>query len=283
MWGQLVPTGTVVNHETIRTFDLVSTPVLDDRAVQELAQAMLEAAQSASEALGGVTRRMSTLELADTLDPIGRSAVVDQSGARFMVLDPLDGDSVLGLLHLTEGDATALADLFLGGPGRGAERRLTRIESMAITQLVGEIVAPIAAAATHRSLGAVRITETNDPEGLEEHLVRVGITVQVGSESIPGSLYVADPDKAGVSGGAEARKLVTSNVATMPIQLDIDLAAVNMPAADIHTLATGDVILFDVPTNAVATARHGRHRLLDGRVTDAEGRRFLEVTQVHTA
>ena len=251
--------------------------------MQELAQSLRDAGQESSEALGAVTRRESAVELGDTLDPVSRSVAIDEPGARFLVVDPLDADSVVGLLHLTDESAVALADLFLGGPGTGVERRLTEIETHGISRLTADVVAPIVAAATYRTLGPVRLIETSEPSGLEEFLVRVGLSLTVGSHSINASLFVADPDKVGVSGGAEARKMVTASVATMPIELEIDLAAVNMPASDVQSLATGDVIVFDVPTNAPATARHGRHRLLDGRVSNADGRRLFEVTQVRSA
>ncbi len=275
--------GSVVEHETIRTFDLVSAPALDDRAVQELAQSLREAAVSASEALGGVTRRESALDLGDTLEPVPRADVAELAGASFHVIDPLDSGAVIGLLHLDDEQAVGLADLFLGGPGRGVDRRLTSIETKAILQLMGEVLAPLVGAATYRSQGPVALVEANDVSGLEEHLVRLAITLAVGAESVEAALYVADPDKSGVSGGAEARKLVTASVATMPIELDIDLAAVNMPASDIRSLATGDVVVFDVPTSAPVVARHGRHDLLEGRVNESSGRRLFEVTKIHSA
>lgn len=69
----------------------------------------------------------------------------------------------------------------------------------------------------------------------------------------------------------------------MPLELDIELASVEMPAVDIGTLAVGDVVIFDVPADAPVTARHDSEPLFEGLVRVREDRRLLEVTGVRSA
>ena len=267
-----------MDDDTVRPVDLIAPPALDERAVLELARAMRAAVDNATEILGGITRRESLLTIADILEPAERAEVDDLLGSTFALRS---GGTILGVLHLDDTETIALADLFLGGPGKGEDRGATPIEIHVIARSIGAVLAPIVTTATFSAPGDLDVELDRDLAGLASFLVRSDLTLTVSETEITGGLYLRDPDRAGPAEAAST-PVVTSNAATMPIELDIELAAVDMPAVDIGTLAIGDVVIFDVPADAPATARHETKPLFDGYVRHRDDRRFLEVTTVRS-
>ena len=268
-----------MDEDNIRPVDLLAAPALDERAVKELARAMRAAVAEASETLGAITRRQSDLRLSDILEPAVRAELDELTGTMFAVRS---SGTTLGVLHIEDEQAVALADLFLGGPGSGEDRPVADIEVAVIAHAMPAILTPIVATATFTTIDGLAMESDKDLAGLAQYLVRSDITITIGAAEITGALFVRDPDRAGpVSSGQEP--VVTRGAATMPLSLDIELATVEMPAADVGTLAVGDVVIFDVPSDAPVTARYDDKALFEGRIEIRDDRRLLEVTGVRSA
>lgn len=262
----------------IRAFNLISEKALDDRAVEELAYAVAHAGTLGGEALGATTRRESELTFGDLLEPVDLAAVRSEPGARFLVTLASDPDVVLGVFFASETFAVALADLFFGGPGEGAERRLTDIEAQAISSLAGGAIAPVVGVLSGREGCHVALHPVKEAELDTPAIVKLSMQMTVGGSVIEAALFAPDPDGSSVDG--TSRDAMTAKVRTMPVEIDIDLARVEMAAAEVQALAEGDVIVFDVSQDTEVTARTGSEELLRGRVSETGGRRLLEVTQV---
>lgn len=266
-------------EENIHPVDLLAAPALDERAVKEFARAMRAAVSEATEILGGTTRRQCELTLSDILEPAHRAELDELTGTTFALRS---AGTTLGVLHVDEEQAIALADLFLGGPGVGDDRPVADIELAVIGRAMPAILAPIVGTATFSSIDSLEVQSDKDLAGVAAYLVRSDLSITIGKAEITGALYVRDPDRAGpVSGGQEP--VVTRSAATMPLSIDIELATVEMPAAEIGTLAVGDVVIFDVPSDAPVTARYDDKALFEGRVRVQNDRRLLEVTGVRSA
>ena len=280
MSALMAPTITAMEDDTVRTVDLIAAPALDERAVQEFARAMRTAVDNATEVLGGTTRRESELSISDILEPSTRSELDELVGT---MLALRGAGTTLGVLHLDDAQTVALADLFLGGPGTGEDRPAADIELHVIGRSMGPILQPIVSTATFTTVDQLDIVVDRDLNGLAAYLVRTDLTMKVGGVEVTAGVYVRDPDRAGPATDAMGGPVVTASAATMPIELDIELASVDMPAADIGTLAVGDVVIFDVPADAPATARHEATTLFEGQIHYDDDRRLLEVTSVRTA
>ena len=274
------PTVTAMEEENIQPVDLLAAPALDERAVQEFARAMRAAVAESTEILGGTTRRESELTLSDILEPAVRAELDELFGT---LLALRAGGATLGVLHLDDAQTIALADLFLGGPGAGADRPPADIELAVIAATIPSILSPIVGTATFTPIDGMNAIADKDLPGLANYLVRSDITISIGNSQITGALYVRDPDRAGPAVGSGQEPVVTSSAATMPLSLDIELASVEMPAVEIGTLAVGDVVIFDVPADAPVIARHDDKALFEGRVQLHNDRRLMEVTGVRSA
>jgi hypothetical protein len=264
--------------QELRTFDLMAEPVLDDRAVEELANAVGYAAVLGGEALGALTRRESELTFGDLLQPLGAEDARTRNGVRFTVTLTDDSDSVLAVMFATESAATGLADLFFGGPGEGAERRLTQIEARSVTASLGGVIAPVVAVLTGREGCKVQLKLVKQADLPAADLVELSFQVTVGDTTIDAALFVENPD--GSIAGTEFRDAIAKTVQDMPVAVNIDLAHVQMAAAEVQALSDGDVVVFDATPDDDAIVRAGSRELLRGRLGERSGRRFLEVTEV---
>lgn len=262
----------------IRAFSLVSERALDDRAVQELARGVAKAAVLGGEVLGAITRREATLSFGDLLVPIDGHAAESRSGVRFTITVEGDPDVTLAVLHTSESSAVALADVFFGGPGSGAERQITEIESQAISTSMGGVVAPVVAVLSGLEGCQIELHPVRDASLPAPKLVELTLQLQIGETTIDAALFAPDPDGARVD--LSSRDAMAETVKDMPVDVDIELASVEMAAVDVQALADGDVIVFDSAPDDDAVARSGTQDLLRGRIGEESGRRFLEVTEV---
>lgn len=262
----------------IRAFNLISEKALDDRAVEELARSVSFAAILGGEALGALTRRESELTFGDLLPPIEPETARNRAGIRFSVVSADDPEMVLAVFLASTEAAVALADVFFGGPGEGSERRLTDIEARAISSSLAGVISPVVGVLAGRENCRVALTHDRDAPLPSAELVELSMSVTVGSVSIEAALFAPNPD--GAVGESSSRDHMAQNVKDMPVPVDIDLACVQMAAADVQALADGDVIVFDAAPDSEAVARSGDRELLRGRVGEASGRHFLEVTEV---
>ncbi len=276
----LRPTVTAMDDDAARPVDLLAAPALDERAVQEFARAMRAAVTAATETLGGTTRRESELTISDILEPATRFEVEELLGTTFALSA---AGTTLGVLHLDDTQTVALADVFLGGPGHGEDRPATDIELHVIGRSIAPILHLIVATATFTTVNRLEAAPVRDLSGLPTHLVRTDLRVMVSGTEVTGAVFVRDPDRAGPATEAMGGAVVTASAATMPLALDIELASVDMPAADIGHLAIGDVVIFDVPADAPASARYDSTTLFEGLIHHDDDRRYLEVTTVRSA
>ena len=264
--------------QKIRAFNLVSEPMLDDQAVAELAQAVSFASILGSEALAALTRRESELSFGDLLEPLTPTMAHSRAGIRFEIRLGEDHDVVLGVLFASEAAAVALADVFFGGPGEGVARRLTDIEAHAVSSSIGGVIAPVIGVVTGRERCSVHLQHVKSATLPSDTLVELVTTLIVGGTAIEVSLFVPNPDGTTVDGSS--REHMVQRVSEMPVDVEIDLAQVQMGALDVQALSDGDVVVFDAAPDSEATVRSGSTDLLRGRVAEREGRRFLEVTEV---
>ena len=274
----LTPADQKLVDQELRTFDLMAEPVLDDRAVEELAKAVAHAAVLGGEALGALTRRESELTFGDLLQPLGTEEARTRNGVRFSVTLADDSCTVLAVMFASESAATGLADLFFGGPGEGAERRLTQIEGRSVTSSFGGVIAPVIAGLTGREGCQLQLEMVNQAELPGTDLVELSLQVTVDGRTMDAALFVENPD--GSISGTDFRDAIAETVQDMPVSVDIDLARVQMSASEIQALSDGDVVVFDATPEDDATIRAGSRELLRGRVGERSGHRFLEVTEV---
>lgn len=262
----------------LRVFSLISETTLDDRAVEELAYGVANSGTLGGEALGALTRRESALIFGDLLEPIEPTTARERAGVRFSMTLADDPETVLGVFIISQKCAVALADLFFGGPGEGTERRLTEIEGQAITSLAGGVIAPVVGVLSGREGCHIALHQMKDAPLPSSNIVELAMTMSVGAASIDASLLVPDPDGGRID--ASSREAMEAKVKDMPVDVEIDLASVEMAASEVQSLAAGDVIVFDSPQDSEAIARTGSQDLLRGRVADRGGRRILEVTEM---
>lgn len=265
----------------IRAFSLISEKALDDRAVEELARAISFAASLGGEALGALTRRECSLNFGDLLEPIEPDVARARSGVRFSVTLADDADTVLAVLFMSEAAAVAIADVFFGGPGEGVERRLTDIEAQAVTSSMPGVIAPAVSVLSGLEGCTVAIEYVKSAPLPSSSLVELSMQLVVGTAEIEAALFAPDPDGSGVD--LTARDAMAETVKDMPVDIEIELASVQMAAVDVQSLSDGDVIVFDAAPDGEALARSGDQELLRGRVSEDAGRRFLEVSEVLVA
>jgi flagellar motor switch protein FliM len=187
---------------------------------------------------------------------------------------------VVGVFNVSDSDAIAVADIFFGGPGTGADRRLAPIELTAITSSLPQVLQPIIEAVAPTAAHGVALVPASD-SGIEApDLVRLDLTFTIDEVEVAASIHVPDPDKsASVDGPSNDLLEIVSG---MPLRFDVDLADVSMAASDVQELAEGDVILFDSPPDGDVTVRSGNREFLRGTINGSDGRRTLCVTQVLT-
>jgi len=236
------------------------------------------AATLGGEVLASLTRRECELTFGDLLDPIEPEVATSRDGARFSVTLADDPEMVLAVLFLSESEAIALADVFFGGPGEGAERRLTDIEAQAIVSSMSGVIAPVISVLSGLEGCRLDIEYVKKAPLSSATLVELSMQIAVGSGTIDAAVFAPDPDGAGVD--LSSRDAMADKVKDMPVDVDIDLATVQMAAVDVQALADGDVIVFDAAPDALAVARSGEQELLRGRLGEEAGRRFLEVTEI---
>lgn len=259
----------------VQPFDLIGEPKLDDHAVEALAVAVQEAAIVSAETIAGVTRRPSTLTIGDILEPV-RARDLSSTGVAVEVSTV--GGPPLALLVLSDENTVALADVFFGGPGNGADRRPAPIEVQAIVSSLAPIIEPVVAAVTISGGHELQLRASDDVTAPSADLVRLDLAFDIDGVAIEVALFAPDPDKAGPATGTSSEMLRVAG--EIPVQFDVDLGAVPMSAGEVQGLATGDIVIFDVGLDDEVTLRSGNRDFLRGSIDDSSGRRTLSITEV---
>lgn len=259
----------------VQPFDLIGEPKLDDHAVEALAVAVQEAAIVSAETVAGVTRRPSTLTIGDILEPV-RARDLPSEGVAVEIA--MVGGAPLALLILTDENTVALADVFFGGPGNGADRRPAPIEVQAIVSSLPPIIEPVVAAVTASGGHEIQLRASDSVTAPSAELVRLDLAFDIDGVAIELAVFAPDPDKAGPATGTSSEMLQLAG--EIPVQFDIDLGAVPMTAGEVQGLATGDIVIFDVGLDDEVTVRSGNRDFVRGSIEDSNGRRRLSVTEV---
>lgn len=259
-------------------FDLIGEPKLDDDAVVALAVAVQEAAVLTAETLAGVTRRPATVTIGDLLEPV-KARDLPSEGVACEISTV--GGSPLAILLLSDENTVAIADVFFGGPGSGAERRPAPIEVQAIVSSLPPVIEPVVAAVTSSGGHEIQMRASDEITAPAADLVRLDLSFDIDGVEIQAALFAPDPDRAGPTGGTSAEMLQLA--AGIPVQFDVDLGSIPMQAGEVQGLATGDIVIFDVGLDDEVTVRSGNREFVRGSIDESAGRRMLSVTEVLSA
>lgn len=259
-----------------RPFDLVGEPLLDDRAVEALARAVADAAVLTGETLSGAIRREAVAEVGEILEPVTRTEIATRDAVAFEVRS--DDGTTIALVAFEPSEAIALADLFFGGPGTGAERTPTSMELQAITMQLPPILGPLLDVIGGAQGRPTTMCEAAMQDTPGEELVRLVTSMTIGETTIETEIYAPDPDQSPMANSSN--EALVDLVGAMPISFDVELGDVVMTALDARELAVGDVVVFDQRIDDPATVRSGNRTFVRGELHVDESRRRLEVTDV---
>lgn len=175
----------------------------------------------------------------------GSGTEFEDEVAWFRVGDPM-GRS--GALVVTLAGVSRLAELFMGGDGRGAERAPAPLEwSIVIKRLgsvltgMGEVLA--AFGIDNGNISLVEPAELN----LESHQVRAVIDVTIGGIAVPVTLVLPAAHHVVRSAApqVETSAALTEALHEVPVSVAIRYRAVEMSAEELDGLELGDVIRLD--------------------------------------
>lgn len=183
-----------------------------------------------------------------------------------------DGSFRVGL---ADPELTGLTEVLLGAPPATSPRALTPLELRVLRSRLAPIVAPVA-----RELGAPLHGETlaeTDPPAPGDAVLAVELRVA----GTPYTLVVAVPGRAESSDDDErSGHEIAAAVGAVPLELVVALTRVRLSAADLATLAPGDVIRCGHAEHEPLPATAAGRVLLRGHL--APGERRVEFHVVST-
>lgn len=258
---------------------------LSEEAIKGLSAALERSRDDAGDTLGAITRRPSTVETGELLEPIDLALARAQNITLFAVAGADQGiaDSH-ALIALEERDAVAVTDLFIGGPGLGTDRILTEIEVAVLSTELPAIVAPLINAVMfddELDSSTLHVVEIGDELPISNRLVRLGVRLTVDGRSIDIALLIPDPDTAETSTPKPfSRSELAVAVAGVEVELVVNLGEVAIAGYELEQLAPGDVIRLDHSEGERVVAEVDGIAVLEGRVGDHHGRIALSVERI---
>ncbi|MEE9415082.1 MAG: FliM/FliN family flagellar motor switch protein [Acidimicrobiales bacterium] len=268
-----------------RAHDFSQPSPLSDEAIKGLSTALERSRGDAADILGAITRRPSTIETGELLEPIDLALARAQNITLFAVTGADQGIAEShALIALEERDAVAVTDLFIGGPGVGADRPLTEIEVAVLSTELPAIVAPLINAVMfdeQLDSSKLLVVEVGDPLPTNNRLVRLGVRLTVAERSIDIALLIPDPDAVAEAAPKPfSRAELADAVAAVEVELVVNLGEVAVAGYELEQLALGDVIRLDHSASDRVVAEVDGIAVLEGHVGDNHGRLALSVERI---
>jgi flagellar motor switch protein FliM len=170
--------------------------------------------------------------------------------AWFRVGDPM-GRS--GALVISVPGVARLAELFMGGDGRGAERAPAPLEWSIVLKRLGSVLTGMGEVLAAFGIDSGHVTTVEPGElNLESHQVRATIDVTIGGVGVPVTLVLpaAHHVVRNAAPQIETSAALTDALSEVPVSVAIRYAAVQMSAEELDDLEPGDVIRLDQSEHA---------------------------------
>ena len=177
-----------------------------------------------------------------------------------------------------------LAELFMGGDGRGPDRTPSALETSIIVRRIGALLVGLDELLLTFGVdeSTVELVESVSELNLEPHRVRATINVEIGDVAIPITLVLPAAHHA-----VRAEVAVETSAALMealidvPVSVAIRFEPVELTAEELDDLALGDVIRLDQPEDARLVGFVEGRRLFGGHLGRHGRRLALKISDVN--
>lgn len=261
--------------------------LLDLQAPANVPEHVVAAVQTQLEFLApkcglGVTAavgREASLQIA-AVEAVGQ-AEGDAERSWFRVGDPLKRCAAM---VMDQASVARLAELFMGGDGRGPDRAPGALEWSIVVRRLGSLLTGLDDLL--RTFGvedsSVDVVESMRELNLEPHQVRATIEVQIGAVAIPITLVLpASHHAVRVAPTVETSFALAEALHDVPVSIAIRFESVQLMAEELDDLALGDVIRLDQPEDAALVGVIDGRRLFTGHVGRHGRRLAVKITRVN--
>ena len=219
------------------TFDFTRPPIVDDDARTRELQRLALAADRAALTFTSLLRRPVRARSAPRDDLTGRPP-----NQRWFTFDDHPCPLRLGL-----GDAelTGLAEVFMGAPGGKPERATTSLELRVLLPRLAQVLEPVHDASCGRRTESGRLEEF-DPTTSDRPEDAGWLEIVLTLDGLEYPMFV--PLASRVAATASVSNRADNIVGEVPLRLDIVLRPTLLSAAEVATLAVGDVLRTGHPT-----------------------------------
>lgn len=174
----------------------------------------------------------------------------DGDNAWFRVGDPM-GRS--GALVVSLAGVARLAELFMGGDGRGPDRAPAPLEWSIVVKRLGSVLSGMGEVLAAFGIDSLHAAPVDPAElNLESHQIRAVIDVTIGGVGVPVTLVLpaAHHVVRTAAPPVETSAALADALSEVPVSVAIRYAAVEMSADELDDLEPGDVIRLDQSEHA---------------------------------
>lgn len=200
--------------------------------------------------------------------------------AWFRVGDPMGRAGAL-VLSLT--GVARLAELFMGGDGRGPERAPAPLEWSIVVKRLGSVLVGMGEVLASFGIDSVQVAPVDEHElNLESHQVRAVIDVRIGGIAVPVTLVLpaAHHVVRTAAPQIETSSALAEALAEVPVSVAIRFASVEMSAEELDGLEPGDVIRLDQPEHAPLIGLVDNKRMFTGHVGRNGRRLAMKIAEI---
>ncbi len=200
--------------------------------------------------------------------------------AWFRVGDPM-GRS--GALVVSLAGVSRLAELFMGGDGRGPERSPAPLEWQIVVRRLGSVLVGMVEVLGAFGIDSQQIAPVEPAElNLESHQVRATFDVTIGGVGVPVTLVLPAAHHVVRSAApvVETSSALAEALSEVPVSVAIRYAAVEMSAEELDGLEPGDVIRLDQPEHAPLIGMLDNKHLFTGFIGRNGRRLAMKIAEI---
>lgn len=204
----------------------------------------------------------------------------EEEVAWFRVGDPV-GRS--GGLVVSLAGVSRLAELFMGGDGKGADRAPAPLEWQIVVRRLGSVLAGMGEVLAAFGVDSLHVAPVEPQElNLESHQIRAVIDVTIGGVGVPVTLILPAAHHVVRSAAppVETSAALTEALSEVPVSVAIRFASVHMSAEELDGLEPGDVIRLDQPEHAPLIGMVDNKLLFTGHVGRNGRRLAMKIAEI---
>ncbi|MDP1793337.1 MAG: FliM/FliN family flagellar motor switch protein [Acidimicrobiales bacterium] len=229
-------------------------------------------------AMTSVVGREANLQIGDVESFAGDHPEGDFSW--FRVGDPVGRSAAL---FVSLAGVARLAELFMGGDGRGPDRAPAPLEWSIVLKRIGSVLTGMGEVLGAFGVDSLNVTPVDEAElNLESHQIRAVIDVKIGGIGVPITLVLPAAHHVVRSAApqVETSAALTEALSEVPVSVAIRFASVEMSADELDGLEVGDVIRLDQPEHAPLVGMVDNKFMFTGHVGRHGRRLAMKIVEI---